>query len=122
MCLYQQTKTIAAGIVPHLSSALRDLQLGKVLLLFFQALIHKCTAASWHCHYYTILNKLLVLGYIYTFFHDIIFSYYLTAIQTLTFRYINWTPDVAFTGSFLNIVFGRNFWRGMGKKTATKNA
>ena len=33
-CLYQPTKTIAARIDPHISSALIDLQLGKNLLLF----------------------------------------------------------------------------------------
>ena len=36
--------------------------------------------------------------------------------QTLTFGYIKWNPDVAFTGSFLDIVFGRYVRRGMDKK------
>ena len=42
-------------------------------------------------------------------FHDITFYYYLTATQTLTFGYIKWTPDVAFTDSFFDIVFGQYF-------------
>ena len=33
LCLYQQ-QNLAAEIVPHLSFALRDLQLGKILLFF----------------------------------------------------------------------------------------
>ena len=49
-------------------------------------------------------------------FHDIIFSYYLTATQTLTFGNIKWTPDVAFTVSFIDIVFGRYFRQGMQEK------
>ena len=49
------------------------------------------------------------------FFHDIIFSYYLTATQTLTFDNIKWTPDVAFAGNFLGIVFGQYFRPEMGK-------
>ena len=32
LCLYQLTKNIAIGIVPHIPSALRDLQLGKIFL------------------------------------------------------------------------------------------
>ena len=57
------------------------------------------------------------------FFHDILFSYPLTATQTLTFGYITWTPDVAFTGSFLDIVFGvwSVFQAINGQKPATKN-
>ena len=35
------------------------------------------------------------------------FCYSLTATRIPTFRYINWTPDVALTGSFLDIVFGQ---------------
>ena len=42
-------------------------------------------------------------------FLDIIFSYSLTSIQTLTFGCIKWTPYVAFTDSFLDIVFGHYF-------------
>ena len=60
--------------------------------------------------------------YIEVFLHDIIFSYSLTATQTLSFGYIKWTPYVAFTDSFLYIVFGQYARQGMGKKTATKNA
>ena len=48
-------------------------------------------------------------------FHDIIFYYPLTATGTLTFK-IKWTPDVAFTGSFLDIVFGQYFRQEMGKE------
>ena len=55
------------------------------------------------------------------FFHDIIFSYSLTATQTLTFGHIKWTPDVTFTDSFRDIVFGCYFRQRMGKKTATQN-
>ena len=54
-------------------------------------------------------------------FHDMLFSYSLTATWTLNFGCIKWTPDVAFTGSFIDIVFGQYFRQGMGKKTATKN-
>ena len=53
-------------------------------------------------------------------FHDIIFSYCLTANVTLTFGYIKWTPDVAFTGSFLDIVFGHYLRKEMGKKLPLK--
>ena len=56
------------------------------------------------------------------FFRDIIFSYYSTATLTLTFGYIKWTPDIAFTGGLLDIMFGWYFRQEMGKKTATKNA
>ena len=49
-------------------------------------------------------------------FHDIVFSYSLTATRTLTFGYIKWNPDVAFTGSFFDIVFGQYFRQGLGKK------
>ena len=113
-------KNLAAKIAPCISSALRDLKLGKILFLFSQALIQKFTVPSWHCHQYTILNKLLGLGFTQKFFHDIIFSYYLTATRTLNFGYIKWTPDVAFTGSLLDIVFGQYFRQEMGKKTTTK--
>ena len=34
LCLYQLTKNISVGVVSHVYSALRDLQLGKILLLF----------------------------------------------------------------------------------------
>ena len=40
-------------------------------------------------------------------------------LNTLTCGSIKWTPYVAFTGSFLNIVFGQYFRWGV-KKTATK--
>ena len=49
------------------------------------------------------------------------FPYSLTATQTPTFGYIKWTPDVAVTNSFCDIVFGRYARQGMGKKTTTKN-
>ena len=49
-----------------------------------------------------------------------IFYYSLTAIQNLTFGYIKWTPDVALTGSFLDILFGRYFRQGMGEKLPPK--
>ena len=55
-------------------------------------------------------------------FHDIIFSYSLTDTRTLTFGYIKWTPDVAFTGSFLDIVFDQCFRQKNGPKIATKNS
>ena len=54
-------------------------------------------------------------------FHDTIFSYYLNATQILNFRYIKWTPDVSFTVSFLDIVFGQYFSQGVSEKNYTKN-
>ena len=56
------------------------------------------------------------------FLIDIIFYYSLTAIQTITVLYIKWIPYVSFTGGFLDIVIGRYFRQGMGKKTATEKA
>ena len=82
-------QNFTAEIVPHISSALRELNMGNILLLFSLALIKKCTVVIWHRHYYTFLNKLFGLGFIYTFFCDIIFSYSLTSIQNITFGYIN---------------------------------
>ena len=49
------------------------------------------------------------------------FSNYLTATRTLTSGYIKWNPDVAFTFSFLDIVFGQYVRWGMGENTDTKN-
>ena len=49
-------------------------------------------------------------------------SSYLAATQILTFGYIKWNPDVVFTGSLFDIVFGQYFRQWMGEKTATKNA
>ena len=46
----------------------------------------------------------------------------LTATQTLTFGYIEWIPEIAFTGSYLDIVFGQYVRRSMGRKSATKTA
>ena len=48
-------------------------------------------------------------------FHDMIFSYYLTTTRNLTFGYIKWTPDFAFTGGFLGIVVGQYFRQEMVK-------
>ena len=59
---------------------------------------------------------------VYIDVHDIIFSDSSTATQTLTFGYIKWTPDVAFSGSYLDIVFGKYFRQEMVKKNATINA
>ena len=42
-------------------------------------------------------------------------------VFSLTFGCIKWTPDVSFTGSFLDIVFNRYFRKVMGKKIPTKN-
>ena len=120
ICLYQLTKNLADDIAPHISSALRDLHLGKLFLLFSQALIQKDTVASWHLHYHTFLNNLFGLGCIQIFFHGIIFSYSSTATRTLTFGYIKCTPDVAFTVSFLDIVFGQYFRQEMGKNCLNK--
>ena len=53
---------------------------------------------------------------------NIIFYYSLTTTQTLTFGYIKWTPDSAFTGSFIDIVFGQYARKGIGKNITTKNA
>ena len=44
-----------------------------------------------------------------------IFSYYSTATRTIAFGCIKWTPYVAFTGSFLDIVFGQYFRQDMRK-------
>ena len=52
-----------------------------------------------------ISEYILGLGFMYMLFHDVIFFYSLTATQNLTFVYIKWTPYVAFTGSFLDIVW-----------------
>ena len=49
-------------------------------------------------------------------FNDIIFSHSLTATYTLNFGYIKWTPYAAFTGSFVDIVFGHYFRQEMGNK------
>ena len=49
-------------------------------------------------------------------FYDKTISYYLTSTQTLTFGYIQSTPYVAFTGSFLDIVYCQHDKRGMGRK------
>ena len=54
------------------------------------------------------------------FFHDIIFYYSLTSTRTLTFGYIKLTPDVSFTGIFLDIVLGQNFRQEMGKNCHQK--
>ena len=53
-------------------------------------------------------------------FNDIIFYDYLTTTQTLTFGHIKWTPYVALTGSFLDMIFHRYFRQGMGKKLPPK--
>ena len=118
--MYQLTKNLVAEILPHMSSDLRDLYMGKILLLFSQSLIQKYTVASWHHHYYTLLNKLLGLRFIQNIFHDIIFHYYLTTIRTLIFGCIKWTPYVDFTVSFLDIVLGWYFRQGMGKTFTPK--
>ena len=55
-------------------------------------------------------------------FCDIMFSYYLTSIRNLTFRWIKCIPYVAFNVSFLDILFGQYSRREMGKTNATKNA
>ena len=60
------------------------------------------------------MNQIRV--YIDIFLHNIIFYYSLTDTKTLTFGYIKWIPDAAFTGSFLDIVFGKYVRRGVGKK------
>ena len=59
-------KNVAAEIAPRISSALRYLKLG-IMFIFFKALIQKCTVANLHCHYYTFLNKLFILGLIQIF-------------------------------------------------------
>ena len=62
------------------------------------------------------MNKLFSLVFIQSPLHDTILRYSLTITQTLTFGCIKWTSDVAFTGSFLDIVFVRYFRQMMGKK------
>ena len=44
------------------------------------------------------------------------FSYSLDATQILKFGHIKWTPDAAFTGSFLDTVFDQYLRQEMGKK------
>ena len=105
-------KNLSTEIVPHLSSALRDLHLGKIFcrLLFknvLQLVGFAIIIQSW---------KIIVVQVYMDIFNDIIFSQYLTTKQTLTFGYIKWTPDVAFTGSFPDIMFGQYFKRGKGQK------
>ena len=63
-----------------------------------------------------ISEYILGLEFMYMFFHDVIFSYSLTATQTLTFGYIKRTPYVDFTGTFLDIVLGQYFRQEMVKK------
>ena len=46
--------------------------------------------------------------------------YSLTGIQNPTFGYIKWTPDVALTGSFLDVVFGQYLRQEMGQKMPPK--
>ena len=58
--------------------------------------------------------------YIDIFLVIFIFSYSLTDTWNLSFGYIKWTLYVAFTVTFLDIVFGRYDRQGMGRKTATK--
>ena len=48
------------------------------------------------------------------------FSLYLIATLTLTFGYIKWISDVAFTGSFLDIVFGKYVGEGWAKTLPSK--
>ena len=47
-------KKIAAEIAPHISSTSRDLQMGDIFCCF-SSLIQRCTAASWHGHYYNFI-------------------------------------------------------------------
>ena len=61
------------------------------------------------------------LGLRYMFFMTFSFSFSLTATQTLTFGYIKWTLDVAFTVSLFDILFGHYVSHEKGKKTATKD-
>ena len=53
-------------------------------------------------------------------FNGIIFSYYLTDTQILTFGHIKWTPDVAPNVSFLGIVLGQSFNQGKAKQLRTE--
>ena len=45
-------KNLSDKIVPHVSSALIDLHLGNIVLLFSYDLIQKRTVTSLHCRYY----------------------------------------------------------------------
>ena len=54
------------------------------------------------------------------FFNGIIFSYYLTDTQTLTFGHIKRTPYVAPTVSYPDIVLGQSFKQGKEKKLPPK--
>ena len=52
---------------------------------------------------------------------ELYFSYYLSVTQTLTFGYIQWAPDDALTGSFLDVVFGLYLRQGMSEKLPPKS-
>ena len=86
-------------------------RLPRVLSAGPKAITKNCAVAIWHHYYYKLLNKLFILG-LYICFHDIIFSYSLTATQTLTFGHIKWTAYVALTDIFLDILFSRYFRQG----------
>ena len=51
-------QNLSDDTVPHISSALGDLHLGDILLLFLWVTIQKYTVENWYRHYYTIWNKL----------------------------------------------------------------
>ena len=62
----------------------------------------------------------MISFYIDAFYITLYLFYSLTATRTPTFEYIKWTPDIDLTGSCFDIVFGKNFRRGMGKKMLPK--
>ena len=80
----------------------------------------KWEAGVWNQGIFRISCKFWIYNFgsefIYIYFHDIIFPFSLTATRALTFGYIKWTPDIAFTDSFLDIVFGQYLRKEMGKK------
>ena len=97
-----------------------DLHIVGILFCFFKVFVQKCDVASWHHHNYFVLYKLLELGFRYMFFVKFDFSSSLTATRTLKFGYKTWTPDVAFTGNFFDIVFGQYVRHEMEKKLPSK--
>ena len=116
----QTNKTLVVDIFPILSSALNDLQLGKIFLLFSQARNQKINVASWHRRYYTILNKILGLGFINTIFHYIRFFLFINRHTNLHLQVYTSTPDIAITVSFLDIVIVQYFSQRMGENIPPK--
>ena len=59
----QTKKNLAAEIAPNISSALRDLYMVQIIVILV-GFHSKFTVSSWHCHYYSLLDKRFWLGFI----------------------------------------------------------